>query len=93
MQLATCTDSEVEAALLRLLDPEAPVVLRRPPVQVPRQPPELLSRAEKAAQLQRVVAARAMLAAYEAELILGLAEDTPDTLDPPPDHPGARKGT
>ena len=33
-----------------------------------------------------------MDAAYEAELVLGLADDTPDTLDPPPGHPGARKG-
>jgi hypothetical protein len=32
-----------------------------------------------------------MDAAYEAELVLGLAEDTPDRLDPPPGTPGARK--
>ena len=43
--------------------------------------------------LQRVVAVRAVAAAYEAELVLGLAEDTPDTLDPPEDRPGARRGS
>src|SRR3712207_9507653 len=34
-----------------------------------------------------------MDAAYEAELVRGLADDTPDTLDPPADQPGARKGS
>src|SRR5918992_5516380 len=29
----------------------------------------------------------------EAALVLGLADDTPDTLDPPPDQPGARTGS
>ncbi|MCV2489359.1 HNH endonuclease [Geodermatophilus sp. YIM 151500] len=58
-----------------------------------RLPVALLSKAQKAAELRRVQARRAMDAAYEAELVLGLAEDTPDTLDPPPDHPGARRGS
>ena len=44
---------------------------------LPRLPVELLSREQKAAELQRVVAVRAMAAAYEAELVLGLADDTP----------------
>ena len=58
-----------------------------------RLPVSLLTKAQKAAELQRVLARRAMDAAYEAELVLGLADDTPDTLDPPPGHPGARKGS
>jgi hypothetical protein len=53
----------------------------------------LLTREQKAAELQRVVALRAMAAAYEAELVMALADDTPDALDPPPGHPGARKGS
>src|ERR671920_1522908 len=56
-------------------------------------PVSLLSKAQKAAELQRVQARRAMDAAYEAELVMGLADDTPDTLDPPADHPGARRGS
>ena len=58
-----------------------------------RLPVSLLTKAQKAAELQRVLARRAMDAAYEAELVMGLADDTPDTLDPPPGHPGARKGS
>jgi Domain of unknown function (DUF222) len=58
-----------------------------------RLPVALLSKAQKATELQRVQSRRAMDAAYEAELVLGLADDTPDTLDPPADHPGARKGS
>ena len=58
-----------------------------------RLPVSLLSKAQKAAELQRVQARRAMDAAYEAELVMGLADDTPDTLDPPADHPGAAKGS
>src|SRR3712207_4356111 len=34
-----------------------------------------------------------MDAAYEAELVLGLADDTPDDLDPAPGTPGARRGS
>jgi hypothetical protein len=64
----------------------APLLDRRLPV-------GLLSREQKAAELQRVPARRAMDAAYEAELVMGLADDTPDTLDPPPGHPGARRGS
>ena len=58
-------------------------LLERPP-NPERLPVGLLTRAEKAAELQRLQARRAMDAAYEAELVLGLADDTPDTLDPPP---------
>ncbi|MEX5721924.1 HNH endonuclease, partial [Geodermatophilus sp. WL48A] len=73
--------SPVERALAgRLL--EQPVRLSRLPVSV-------LSREQKAAELQRVAALEAMTAAYEAELVLGLADDTPD--DPlAPGTPGAR---
>ncbi|MGY1624005.1 HNH endonuclease signature motif containing protein [Geodermatophilus sp. SYSU D00965] len=53
-------------------------------------PVALLSREQKAAELQRVQARRARDAAYEAELVMGLADDTPDTLDPLPGTPGAR---
>jgi hypothetical protein len=63
------------------------------PADLPRLPVELLSREQKAAELQRLQARKAMDAAYEAELVLGLADDTPDTLDPPPDRPGAKKGS
>jgi hypothetical protein len=65
---------------------EEPLADRRLPV-------ALLSKAQKAAELQRVQARRAMDAAYEAELVMGLADDTPDTLDPGADHPGARRGS
>ena len=58
-----------------------------------RLPVSLLSRAQKAAELQRVQARRAMDAAYEAELVMALADETPDSLDPPADHPGATKGS
>ncbi len=60
-------------------------------ITVPRLPVSWLSEEDKAAELQRVQARRAMDAAYEAELILGLAGDRPATLDPPPDSPGARR--
>ena len=56
---------------------------------LPRLPVELLSCEQKAAELQRVVAVRAMAAVYEAEVVLGLADDT---LDPPTDRPGVRRG-
>src|SRR5688500_12534569 len=71
----------------RLLDwsIEQPLPDRRLPV-------ALLNKAQKAAELQRVQARRAMDAAYEAELVMGLADDTPDILDPSADHPGGRKG-
>src|SRR5215218_3941218 len=75
----------IEAALVGRL-------LERPPSSS-RLPVGVLTRAEKAAELQRVVAVRAMAAAYEAELVLGLAADTPDTLDPPADQPGAGRGS
>ena len=67
-------------------------LLERPPTSA-RLPVGLLTRQEKAAELQRLQARKAMDAAYEAELVLGLADDTPDTLDPPPGHPGARTGS
>src|SRR3954454_24355882 len=67
-------------------------LLQRPPSSA-RLPVGALTRAEKAAELRRLQARKAIDAAYEAELVLGLAEDTPDTLDPPPDQPGARRGS
>jgi hypothetical protein len=60
------------------------------PLDLPRLPVDWLSKEQKAAELQRVQGEKAAMAAYEAELICGLADDTPDSADPPPDHPGAR---
>ncbi|MGY1796842.1 DUF222 domain-containing protein, partial [Geodermatophilus sp. SYSU D00525] len=65
-------------------------VLLDQPVTIPRLPVSLLSREQKAAELQRVAAMEAMTAAYKAELVLGLADDTPDDADPAPGDPGAR---
>jgi hypothetical protein len=50
----------------------------------------LLSKQQAAAELQRVQQRRAADAAYEAELIVRMAELTPDAADPPAGHPGAR---
>jgi hypothetical protein len=60
------------------------------PLEFRRLPVGLLSRQQKAGELQRVQALRAQTAAYEAELVLGLADDSPDDDDPPPGTPGAR---
>jgi hypothetical protein len=65
-------------------------LLDRPPT-VSRLPVGVLSSEEKAAELQRVQARKAMDAAYEAELVMGLAADRPNTDDPPPGHPAARR--
>jgi hypothetical protein len=51
----------------------------------------LLDRRRTATELRRVQAEKARLAAYEAALVLGLADDSPDTEDPPADHPSAGK--
>ncbi|MGY1777633.1 DUF222 domain-containing protein, partial [Geodermatophilus sp. SYSU D00804] len=77
--------SPVEQALLDAVI-ELPAPFRRLPV-------ALLSREQKAAELQRVAALKAMTAAYEAELVLGLADDTPADPDPAPGTPGARRGS
>ncbi|MGY1778235.1 DUF222 domain-containing protein, partial [Geodermatophilus sp. SYSU D00804] len=65
-------------------------VLLEQPVSIPRLPVALLSREQKAAELQRVAALKAMTAAYEAELVLGLADDSPDDDDPALGTPGTR---
>src|SRR4051812_21965273 len=44
-----------------------------------------------AAALQLIQRQRAVAAAAEAEFILRLAQLCPDSDDPPPDHPGARR--
>ena len=83
MTTAELPRSAIEGALLGwLLD-------QRPTVQ--RLPVDLMSPAEKAGELQRLQARRAMDAAYEAELVMGLAVDRPDDDDPPLGHPGARR--
>src|SRR3954447_8933080 len=61
------------------------------PVDLPRLPVELLSREQVAAELVRRQRRQGMDAAYEAELILRLAELTPDDHDPEPGAPGARR--
>jgi hypothetical protein len=60
------------------------------PPELPRLPVGWLSRDQVAAELQRVVAQRAMLAAYEAQLVMAMADDSPDTDDPPSGARGAR---
>jgi hypothetical protein len=62
-----------------------------PPDPAERTSVEQLSRPQKAAALSCLQKRRAMLAAEAADLILGLAEDTPDDDDPPPDHPGGEE--
>src|SRR4051794_12688209 len=64
-------------------------VVTRPAVE-PRLPVGILSAEEKAAELQRIQAERAKLAAREAEVMLGFAADRPDDHDPQPGTPGAR---
>jgi hypothetical protein len=72
--------SPVERALVGcLVDRPAPFL---------RLPVALLSREQKTAELQRVAARKAMEAAYEPELVLGLADDTPADDDPAPGTPG-----
>ena len=61
------------------------------PVDIPGLPVELLSREQVAAELVRRERRKAMDAAYEAELILRMAELSPDDADPKPGTPGARK--
>src|SRR4051812_30712950 len=61
------------------------------PVDLQGLPVELLSRKQVAAELVRRQRRQAMDAAYEAELILRLAELTPDDHDPEPGSPGARR--
>jgi uncharacterized protein DUF222 len=85
MRSAGAVRTPIEAALVGRL-------LACPPTPA-RLPVGALTRAEKATELQRLQARKAMDAAYEAELVLGLAADTPDSLDPPPDQPGARTGS
>src|SRR4028119_2066567 len=57
------------------------------PAPLRRLPVSLLSREQKAAELVGVQALQARTAAYEAELVLGRAEDSPDDDDPPPGTP------
>ncbi|HWM58188.1 MAG TPA: DUF222 domain-containing protein [Pseudonocardia sp.] len=83
MPTAELDRSPMEGALVGWL-------LERPPT-VSRLPVGAPSPGEKAAELQRVQARKAMDAAYEAELVMGLAADRPDTDDPPSGHPGARR--
>ena len=83
MQETAAFVSPVERALAGWLVAR-PVALRRVPV-------ALLSRQQKAAELQRVQALKARTAAYEAKLVLGLADDSPDDDDPVPGTSGSWK--
>src|SRR3954447_25434147 len=67
--------------------------VRTRPTPEPRLPVSWLSAEERAEELQRLQANRARDAAREAELILSLAADRPEELDPPPGSPGARRGS
>jgi len=58
----------------------------------PRLPVSWLTLEQKAAALARIQRNRAQDTAWEADLILGVAEDCPDDDDPKPGTPGARKG-
>ncbi|MBN1094051.1 DUF222 domain-containing protein [Blastococcus sp. TML/M2B] len=58
---------------------------------VERLPVARLTAEQKVTELQRVRARKGMDDAYEAELLMSLAGDRPDTDDPPPGHPGARR--
>jgi hypothetical protein len=58
---------------------------------VARMSVESLTAEQKALELQRVQARKAMDCAYEAELVMALAAERPDADDPPPGHPGARR--
>jgi hypothetical protein len=60
------------------------------PVDPPWLPVDLLSREQLAEELVRRQRRQGMDAAYEAELILALAEQSPDDGDPAPGTPGAR---
>src|SRR6185437_4968001 len=64
-----------------------------PPAAERRRPVARLTPEEKAAELQRIQAERARLAAREADVILGFATDRPDDEDPAEGHPGARSKT
>src|SRR5690349_15224616 len=68
-------------------------VFFQPPAPERPLPVGLLSAEEKAAELQRIQAERARLAAREADVILGFAADRPDDEDPAEGHPGARSKT
>ncbi len=79
----TVTEEQPEAGLVEWW-------LHQPP-SVGRFPIELLTAEEKALELQRVQSRKAMDEAYEAELLMALAAERPDTDDPPAGHPGARR--
>src|SRR3954470_1734119 len=67
--------------------------VRTRPAPEPRPPVAWMSPEEKAEELQWIQRNRAREAAREAELILALAADRPDLLDPPPGTPGGRRGS
>ena len=56
-------------------------------------PVEARTAEEKALELRRVQQLKARLAAYEVDLVAGLAADRPDTFDRRPGQPGRRRAT
>ena len=81
--------SAVAAPVSRVERALAGWLVARPPA-VARLPVAVLSEEQAAAELARVQARKAMDAAYEAELVLRLADARPDDDDPPSGTPGAR---
>ncbi|MGK5169840.1 hypothetical protein [Geodermatophilus sp. CPCC 205761] len=78
---------------LAVADPGLPAELPPPPGR-PVRLAEVLpvaerSPEEKALELRRVQVLESMLAAYELELVAGLAADRPDSVDRRPEQPGA----
>ncbi|MGY1689762.1 DUF222 domain-containing protein [Geodermatophilus sp. SYSU D01105] len=79
--------------MVALLEPPAGVPVDPVPVQLSDAlPVHARSAEEKALELQRLQQLKAMLAAYELDLIAGLAADRPDTYDRKPGQPGAAAG-
>jgi hypothetical protein len=74
---------------------ESPAHLPPDPVRVQLSdalPVHARSAAEKVVELRRLQQLKAMLAAYELDLVAGLAADRPDTFDRRPGQPGAGAG-
>src|SRR3954454_7063762 len=69
-----------------------PGVVSRPSRMGELLPVALMTPEQKAAQLQRVEEAEAVLAAFKAELVVGLAADRPATGDRRPGQTGAASG-
>src|SRR3712207_4283283 len=67
------------------------LVWEHPVRSAPRLPASWLTDEEKAKALQQIQRNRALEAAVEADLIMGLAASRPASDDPPPGAPGSRR--